>query len=315
MRGECTYNTNIMDEKKKIVVIGSSNTDMVIHSKRLPKPGETVLGGTFLTNFGGKGANQAMAVAKLGGDVSFICKVGNDTFGKEAITSFSKENIDTRYIQVSLDRPSGVALINVDSNGENYISVAPGANGDLSTEDIKNAEEVIDKASIVLMQLETPLETIIYAAKLAKAKGALIVLNPAPASSYKLSDDLLSNIDILIPNETEASIISGIHIIDENSAKDAVKAISRKGIKTIIVTLGAKGALAYENEEFIFIPANKVKAVDTTAAGDTFCGGLCVALSEGKSLQESVRFASRASSICVTRIGAQQSIPYRKELK
>lgn len=306
-------NTNIMNTQKKIVVIGSSNTDMVIKSDRLPVPGETILGGDFLMNHGGKGANQAVAAARLGGNVTFICKVGNDIFGNEAIKMFHKEGIITTYVGFAPKEPSGVALINVDKNGENCITVASGANGTLSIDDIKNAESAIKDASILIMQLETPMETVSFAAQVAKKNGITVVLNPAPG--VELPDDLLTNIDILIPNTTEAEIISGINITDEESAKTAIYAIVSKGIRTVIVTLGSKGALAFENDEFIYIPAYKVEAIDTTAAGDTFCGGLCVALSEGRNLREAIQFASKASSISVTRMGAQASIPTREEVK
>lgn len=304
-----------MNVQKKIVVIGSSNTDMVIKSDRLPKPGETILGGNFLMNHGGKGANQAVAAARLGGDVTFICKIGNDIFGNETMEMFRKEKIDTTYVGITSKEPSGVALINVDKKGENCIVVATGANSTLSVEDIQNAAPAIKQASIVIMQLETPIESVSYAAQMAKKEGSTVILNPAPAPNTQLPDDLLANVDILIPNVTEAEIISGMHITDEESVKEVIRSISAKGIKTIIVTMGAKGALAYENNEFIHVPAFKVEAVDTTAAGDTFCGGLCVALSEGKSLKEAILFASKASSISVTRMGAQVSIPLKEEVQ
>ena len=259
-------------------------------------------------NHGGKGANQAVAAARLGGDVTFICKIGNDIFGNETLEMFHKEKIDTTYVGITPQEPSGVALINVDKKGENCIVVASGANGTLSIDDIQHAEPAIKQASIVIMQLETPIESVTYAAKMAKKDGITVILNPAPAPTQQLPDDLLANVDILIPNVTEAEIISGMHITDDESAKEAIRYISSKGIKTVIITMGAKGALAYENNEFIHIPAFKVEAVDTTAAGDTFCGGLCVALSEGKNLKDAIIFASKASSISVTRMGAQVSI-------
>lgn len=302
-----------MDTKKKIVVIGSSNTDMVIKSDRLPKPGETILGGNFLMNHGGKGANQAVAAARLGGNVTFVCKIGNDIFGNETMEMFHKEKIDTTYVGITTTEPSGIALINVDKKGENCIVVASGANSTLSVEDIQKAEPAIKRASIVIMQLETPIESMTYAARMAKKDGITVLLNPAPAQP--LPDELLANVDIIIPNVTEAEIISGMCITDDESAKEAIRHISAKGIKTVIITMGARGALAYENNEFIHIPAFKVEAVDTTAAGDTFCGGLCVALSEGKSLKEAIIFASKASSISVTRMGAQVSIPLREEIE
>ena len=226
-----------MDTKKKIVVIGSSNTDMVIKSDRLPKPGETILGGNFLMNHGGKGANQAVAAARLGGDVTFICKIGNDIFGNETLEMFHKEGIDTTYVGITPQGPSGVALINVDKKGENCIVVASGANGTLSVDDIQRAESTIKQASIVIMQLETPIESVTYAAKMAKKDGITVILNPAPAPTQQLPDDLLANVDILIPNVTEAEIISGMHITDDESAKEAIRYISSKGIKTVIITM------------------------------------------------------------------------------
>ena len=299
----------------KVVVIGSSNIDMVAQVSHLPAPGETVGDANFMQSLGGKGANQAVAAARLGGDVTFICKIGNDIFGNETLEMFHKEKIDTTYVGITPQEPSGVALINVDKKGENCIVVASGANGTLSIDDIQKAETAIKQASIVIMQLETPIESVTYAAKMAKKDGITVILNPAPAPTQQLPDDLLANVDILIPNVTEAEIISGMHITDDESAKEAIRYISSKGIKTVIITMGAKGALAYENNEFIHIPAFKVEAVDTTAAGDTFCGGLCVALSEGKNLKDAIIFASKASSISVTRMGAQVSIPLRKEIQ
>lgn len=299
---------------KKIVVVGSSNTDMVIRCDRMPRPGETVLGGEFMMNHGGKGANQAVAAAKLGGDVTFIAKVGNDIFGGQTIEMLKGHGIDTRYVSVSDTEPSGVALINVDAKGENSISVASGANGVLSPTDIDAAREVINEADVLIAQLETPVETIIHAAKLAKSCGVKVVLNPAPAPTTPLPDELLENVDILIPNTTEAEIISGVAITDATSEFAAVEAISKKGVKTIIITLGSKGALICKDNTYTEVPSFKVKAVDTTAAGDTFCGAFCVALTEGASLEEAVLFGNKAASISVTRPGAQQSTPTRREV-
>lgn len=303
-----------MINMNKIVIIGSSNTDMVIQSDHLPEPGETIIGRDFFMNRGGKGANQAVAVARMGGDAYFICKVGNDTFGKDALKLLQKEGIDVSYSSVCSDKPSGVALINIDKEGENTIAVAPGANSTLSVDDIQHAEPVIQSASIVLMQLESPIETLIYAAKVAKHYGVQVVLNPAPAPKEGLPKELLENVDILIPNATEAKIISGIEIKEKASAKQAISNIMAKGVKAVVVTIGAHGALLYENGELINIPAFHVHPVDTTAAGDTFCGALCVALSNHYSLKEAVGFANKASSISVTRKGAQTSIPFAKEL-
>lgn len=301
-------------DRSKIIVIGSSNTDMVIRCKNMPRPGETVLGGEFMMNQGGKGANQAVACAKLGGNTTFIAKVGNDVFGAQTVDMLNLLGIDTSYISVSEVEPSGVALINVDSSGENSISVASGANGELSASDIDAADAAMREAGIVIMQLESPIETVTYAARKAKEYGATVVLNPAPAPAEALPAELLRNVDILIPNTTEAEVISGIAITDEASELAAINKIHSMGVSTVIVTLGSEGALMCESGECVKIPSFKVKAVDTTAAGDTFCGAVCVALSEGQDKVSAVRFASRAASITVTRMGAQQSIPTREEL-
>jgi len=301
--------------KNKIIVIGSSNTDMVIMSDHLPQPGETVLGRNFLMNQGGKGANQAIAAARLGGNTLFICNIGNDQFGHDAKKNFQKEGIDTRYVNEIADQHSGIALINVNSEGENTIVVAPGANGTLSIDDIKKAENEIKKASIVLMQLETPVEALVYAAEIAKENGVKVILNPAPAPSKALPDELLKNVDILIPNVTEAEIISKMKINNKSSMNEAMQKILSKGVSTVIITMGSDGALAYEGGDLFQVPAYKVKAIDTTAAGDTFCGALCVALDKGEKLKDAILFANKASSISVTRMGAQVSIPYANEIK
>lgn len=297
---------------KKIVVIGSCNTDMVVKSGRLPVPGETVLGGAFMMNPGGKGANQAVAVARLGGNVTFISKTGNDLFGRQSIEMYGDENISTDYIFSDPNQPSGVALIMVDTNGENCIVVASGANGSLSPADIDKARPVIESADILLMQLEIPMETVEYAAKLAHAKGIKVILNPAPAAF--LSNQLLSCLYAIVPNKTEAEMLSGIQVSDWDSARQAADIISAKGVDIVVITLGSKGALIKEGNVYKNIPAEKVDAIDTTAAGDTFCGALCVGLSEGLSLEESVKMSNKASGITVTREGAQVAIPYRKEL-
>jgi len=295
-----------------IVVIGSSNTDMVIKCNHLPVPGETILGGNFFMNAGGKGANQAVAAARLNGDVTFIAKVGNDVFGAQAIELFNKEKINTEYIFIDDKNPSGVALITVDANGENCIAVAQGANGNLSAHDLKTLTHVLEKAEIILVQLETPVATIEYAASIAVQKNIQFILNPAPAC--KLQDELLSKVSVITPNEKEAEMLTGIAIKDINDAKQAAKTLSAKGIKTVIITLGEDGALLYNNNQFNLIAANKVTAVDTTAAGDIFNGALAVALSEKKPFEEAVRFANIAAAISVTRLGAQASAPYRNEI-
>ena len=294
-----------------ILVIGSSNTDMTAKTQELPRPGETVLGGVFTMGAGGKGANQAVAAQRLGGHVKFICKVGRDMFGDNAIAHYNKECLDTSGILRS-DLPSGVALIYVDSHAENCIVVASGANGDLTEQDIEASKEAIKDCSILLLQLESPIPSVMKAAKMAHEFGAKVVLNPAPACP--LPDELFRYVDIFIPNETELSTFSGITVKDIESAEKAAKAMQQKGVGKLIVTMGSKGALICDNGEPVFVPAHKVKAVDTTAAGDTFCGALCVAISEGKSLKEAAEFACAASALTVQKMGAQNSIPFRKDI-
>lgn len=296
----------------KILVVGSSNTDMVIKTKHLPRPGETVLGGTFFMNPGGKGANQAVAIARLGGYVSFICKTGSDIFGHQSQQLFEEEGIDTSYIFSDSNNPSGVALITVDAHAENCIVVASGANATLFPSDLASAVEAIEQADLILMQLEIPMDTVEYVAEAAYRKGKKVILNPAPAQP--LSPALLRHLSIITPNETEAEMISGVKITDETTACEAARIIVSMGVECVIITLGAKGALIHCDGTDEFIPALKVEAVDTTAAGDVFNGALTVALSEQRSLAEAVRFACKASAISVTRVGAQSSAPYRNEV-
>lgn len=298
--------------KQQILVVGSTNTDMVIKAAHLPRPGETILGGTFFMNPGGKGANQAVAIARLGAPVTFICKTGTDIFGHQSQQLFEAEGINTSYVFSDPQNPSGVALISVDDKAENCIVVASGANANLTPEDLKKAEEAIDQCDIVLLQLEIPMETVEYVAKIAFEKGKKVILNPAPAQP--LSAKLLSHLYLITPNETEAEMISGVKITDEASANEAAQVLSEKGVQNVIITLGSKGALVYSNGEGEVVPAYKVNAIDTTAAGDVFNGALTVALSEGRDLKEASRFGCKASAISVTRSGAQSSAPYRNEV-
>ena len=296
----------------KILVIGSSNTDMVIKTHKFPAPGETILGGKFLMNPGGKGANQAVAASRLGGMVTFVGKIGDDIFGKQAVQQLEDEGINVDYVAVDPVNPSGVAMITVDENGENSIVVAPGSNGTLSPSDFDKAILELDDSEYVLMQLETPIPTVEYIAKIAGHKSKKVVLNPAPASN--LSDELLKNLYAITPNETEAELLTGIKVVDERSALLAAKVLNEKGVEIVIITMGAAGAFLLQNGKCELISAPKVEAVDTTAAGDTFNGALLVALTEGKSIHESISFANKAASISVTRIGAQSSVPYRNEI-
>ena len=296
-----------------ILVVGSSNTDMVIKADHLPLPGETLIGGHFFMNPGGKGANQAVAAARCGGDVTFITKIGNDIFGREAIQLFKNEGINTSYIFSSEHHPSGVALITVDNKGENTIVVASGANANLTEKDIRSAQTAIDNSPIVLMQLEIPIETVSYVAEAAKQKNKIVVLNPAPACA--LTDDLLRNISIITPNETEAEVLTGINVRDMDGAMRAAENLSMKGVPTVIITLGSRGALVLHESTFTIIPAMVVDAVDTTAAGDVFNGVLVAALAEGKSIIDAVVFACTAATISVTKLGAQASAPRRNEIE
>lgn len=298
--------------KRQILVVGSSNTDMVIKAAHLPRPGETILGGTFFMNPGGKGANQAVAIARLGGPVTFICKTGSDIFGHQSQQLFEEEGINTSYVFSDSGNPSGVALITVDEKAENCIVVASGANANLLPSDLEKAEEAIERADLVLMQLEVPMETVCFVADIAWQKGKKVILNPAPA--HPLPVDLLRHLYLITPNETEAEMITGVKITDESSAGEAARALSGMGVQHVIITLGSKGALIYSNGKAEMVPALKVEAVDTTAAGDVFNGALTVALSEGRSLKEAARFACKASAISVTRVGAQSSAPYRNEV-
>jgi len=294
-------------------VIGSSNTDMVIKTEKLPAPGETILGGKFLMNPGGKGANQAVAAARLGGKVTFITKRGNDLFGNQAVGLLMREGIHTQYIVKDMELPSGVALITVDSTGENSIVVAPGANGNLLQEDIPVAVFETTKYEILLLQLEIPINTVEYSAVAASEKGIKVILNPAPAR--KLSDKLLIHTWLITPNETEAEIITGVRITDIPSAEKAAELIRERGAKNVIITLGEAGAYIKSDNFTGLIPGIKVIPVDTTAAGDVFNGAIAVALSEGNDLNEAVVFANKAASISVTRMGAQASAPYRNEIQ
>ena len=297
--------------KKTILVIGSSNTDMTAKTKDLPRPGETVLGGVFTMGAGGKGANQAVAARRLGGQVQFICKVGRDMFGDNAVKQYEAEGLDTSGILRS-ELPSGVALIYVDSHAENCIVVASGANGDLNEADVEASRKAIEDCGILLLQLESPIPSVLKAAKMAHEAGAMVVLNPAPACP--LPEELFRYIDLFIPNETELSTFSGLPVEDVESAQKAAGAMQAKGVGKLIVTMGSKGALICEGGPAVFVPAHKVKAVDTTAAGDTFCGALCVAISEGKTLKEAAEFACAASALTVQKMGAQNSIPFRKDI-
>lgn len=300
---------------KNIVVIGSSNTDMVVKTSRLPAGGETVLGGDFFMNAGGKGANQAVAAARYGNRVVFVAKTGNDLFGEQVRKSLKEDNIVTDYVFTDNCHPSGVALITIDKDAENCIVVASGANMHLVPTDIDIAATEIGSADVVLMQLECPVPTVAYAARMAAKAGVPVILNPAPAPSEPLSTELLHDLYLITPNRSEASRISGIEVKDMESAQRAAKAIHDMGPRNVIITLGGDGSLVYDGKMFMRVEALKVEAVDTTAAGDTYNGVLASVIAEGRSLIEAVREANVAGAISVTRMGAQPAAPTRKEIE
>lgn len=299
-------------ELRKIAVVGSTNTDMVVSGKRLPSPGETVSGGHFLMNPGGKGANQAVAVARLSaqrGACVFIAKVGDDVFGRETASRLKKDSILPR-LAVDPREPSGTALILVDAKGQNVISVALGSNWTLSPKDVALYRKDIERASALLLQLETPMETVVWAAKAAHDAGVTVILNPAPAR--KLPRALYPLVDWMTPNETEAGMLSGVEVVDAASAAKAVAVLKKRGVRHVLVTMGEKGV--YCGDEDRLYPCRKVKAVDCVAAGDTFNGAFAVALAEGRSTADAIAFAQAAAAISVTRRGAQPSIPHRREV-
>lgn len=295
----------------KIIVIGSSNTDMVVRSERLPRAGESVIGGDFMMAGGGKGANQAVAVARMGHRVQFVAAVGNDIFGDAAIEGYKNFGIDTSLI-VRKNEPSGVALIMVDGAGQNSISVALGANNSLSAEDVAHALETIEAGDIVLLQLEIPMATVDACVAAAAAKGARVILNPAPAAI--VSKDTLSKLYLITPNQTEAQTLTGIEVTDIASAETAAQKLIAQGVGRVVITMGSQGAYLYQDGVGELVPAHKVDAVDTTAAGDVYNGALCAALAEGTTLLDALYFAAKASAISVTRAGAQPSIPTRDEV-
>lgn len=296
---------------KPLYVIGSSNTDMVVKTDRFPAPGETIMGGDFFMFPGGKGANQAVAAARAGGDVHFICSVGDDVFGKNAISGYSKEGIDVSRVQVVHGKASGVALITVNDEGENEIVVAPGTNAALSAQYVEKMLNEDHEASLVLTQLETPLETLVQLAKVCKAKNWPLILNPAPAR--ELPQVILDGLFLITPNETEAKLLTGIAVEDESSAMAAACSLMDKGVKNVIITMGSKGAFFTNADASFLITAQKVKAVDTTAAGDVFNGVLAVGLAKGLPWRDCILNATKAAGISVTKMGAQDSAPFKEE--
>ncbi|MDX5475027.1 MAG: ribokinase [Bacillaceae bacterium] len=299
----------------KIVVVGSYVVDLTARTPHMPKPGETVLGGPFKMGPGGKGGNQAVAAARMGAEVTMVTKVGEDLFGEDALNNFTKEGINTKYITKHETESTGTALIAVDDTSENMIVVSLGACGTITEEDVLQAEIAFREADIILLQLETSMEAIQTTIQLAKKLGKPIVLNPAPYQP--ISDELLAKVNYITPNETEASLLTNVEVVDEDSARVAAKVLLNKGINTVIITLGKKGCYLLEQgqTEGKLISGYQVKAIDTTGAGDAFNGGFAHFLAEGKSVEESCRLANAVAALSVTKFGTAPAMPFRKEIE
>ena len=295
-----------------IMIIGSINMDLVTKVDHIPKVGETILGTSFSQIPGGKGANQAVAVARLGASIKMIGKVGHDSSGEILLNKLREDNVGTQYIASDSNEPTGTALITVEESGDNSIVVVPGANFDINVEDVNVAIDEIVKSKIIISQLEVPIEIVSHTFKKAKEAGVFTILNPAPAA--KLNRDLISCIDLLTPNETELELLSGITINNEEDIIEASNVLITQGIKQIIVTLGAKGCMYIDKDKHKRYSSNKVNPVDTTAAGDSFTAAIAVAMSEGKTIDEMIEFASKVGALTVTKFGAQSSLPYREEV-
>lgn len=299
--------------KSVVAVVGSANIDLVVSCDRFPKAGETILGRDFGMYPGGKGANQASACARLGAEVHFLAKVGRDAFRDRLMESLRATGIDPSHVLVDEEAPTGVALITVDGRGQNEIIVVSGSNMRLSPEDVRANDEIFEDASVVGLQLEVPLETVMEAARTGKRAGAAIILNPAPAR--QLPDGLLRHVDFLTPNESEASLLSGVEVIDTESAERAARILLDRGVRCVIVTLGAGGALLVREDGSRQFPAYRVDSVDTTAAGDAFNGALAHGLGLGQSVEDAIDHANGVAAFAVTRMGAQTSMPSSKELE
>ena len=299
--------------RAKIAVVGSLNMDLVVRAPHMPVPGETVIGSDFRTIPGGKGANQAVAAARLGAQVTMIGRVGDDDFGQAQLRNLGELGIDTTHVIVDPEAPTGIALITLDASGQNSIVLAPGANMRLTREDINAAQDAILQSDVLVLQLESPLEVVAYAIDVAHAEGVKVILNPAPARP--LPKETLTRLDYLVPNERETALLTGIEATDINSAKKAAERLHGEGVGTVILTLGDRGAFLASAEESVHVPGYQVEVVDTTAAGDAFVGAFAVAVAQGQSLAEAVRYANAAGALAVTRLGAQPSLPTRREVE
>ena len=296
-----------------ILVVGSANMDMVVVTKTLPQPGETLLGDKFAMFPGGKGANQAVCCGKLGGKVYFIGKMGKDVFRSRLMQSMQRDGVNLQHLLSDAHAPTGVALINVDACGQNVIVVVSGSNMKLTPDDVRRKRQVFAKVSVLLLQLEIPLATVVEAVRLAKRQGVAIVLNPAPARALPRS--LLRLVDFLTPNEIEAELLTGVPVRDCAAAEKAARQLLSSGVKNVIITLGDKGCLLVNAQRTESFPAFRVRAVDTTAAGDAFNGGLALSLAEGRTIDEAIGFASSVAAYAVTKMGAQSSMPTKAELR
>lgn len=301
-----------MSKNAKLAVLGSINADHILNLAHFPRPGETVIGQKYQIAFGGKGANQAVAAGRAGANIAFIACVGADDIGERICQQLAQDNIDTHSVEAVEGESTGVAMIFVNGEGENNIGIYSGANAALTPQYVERHQQVIAQADALLMQLESPLDSVLAAATLARQHQTRVILNPAPAT--KLSDDLLALIDIITPNETEAEILTGIAVNNDADAARAAAALHEKGIATVLITLGRRGVWLSENGKGQRIAGFEVNAVDTIAAGDTFNGAFITARLEGKAMHDAVRFAHAAAAIAVTRSGAQPSVPWRAEI-
>jgi len=296
-----------------IVVVGNLNMDLVVKAPRMPVAGETIHGEDLRNIPGGKGANQAAAIAKLGGRVAMVGRVGNDAFGSRMIDNLKQLGVNTNHVRIDAEAATGTAIIIVNEGGENSIVVSPGANGRVAKEDIDRIDKLLDQAKYLLLQFEIPLETVQYAIEMASRKKMKVILNPAPAKN--VPPEILTKVDFLVSNETETKILTGLEVKDLNSAEAAARKLAELGVSVVIITLGEKGALLVTGNEAIHVPAQKVKAVDTTAAGDAFIGGLVTALVKGYAFKDAVKYASCAGTLAVTKFGAQTSLPTLEEVE
>ncbi|MHB1004430.1 MAG: ribokinase [Chloroflexota bacterium] len=297
---------------RTVVVVGSANVDLIGRASRLPGPGETVLGEGFAMLPGGKGANQAVACARLGANSRFVGRIGRDAFGDFVLERMRREGVDTACLGRDAEVATGVALINVDAQGRNSILVAPGANGRLSPADVELASAAL-AADALLLQLEIPLPAVAKAAALARAQGAVVILNPAPART--LPDELWGLVDVLTPNQSELCLLSGLPVDGRAACERAARSLLERGVRAVVVTLGAEGALLVSDGTVVQVAAYPVHVIDTTGAGDAFSAGLAVALAEGRSLREAISFANATGGLSTTALGAQEALPTRAQVE